>query len=229
MKDPVFLNTYPSSLPLYYMNTRYFIKTPGWIKRIYSSYIWSIPTREKIIYLTFDDGPHPEATPFVLNELKKQEALATFFCIGKNVVEYPELYKRIIAEGHRAGNHTQHHLNGWKTDNEKYMQDIAEAARHIDSDLFRPPYGRITKFQSKNLQAVMKGKKAKVIMWDVLSADFDEKVSEKKCLENIIFNTKPGSIIVLHDSKKCFEKLQYVLPKLLIHFKEAGYRFESIK
>jgi peptidoglycan/xylan/chitin deacetylase (PgdA/CDA1 family) len=124
------------------MNTRYFVKTPGWIKRIYSSYIWSIPTKEKIIYLTFDDGPHPEATPFVLNELKKQEA-------------------------HRAGNHTQHHLNGWKTDNEKYMQDIAEAARHIDSDLFRPPYGRITKFQSKNLQAVMKGKKAKVIMWDV--------------------------------------------------------------
>jgi peptidoglycan-N-acetylglucosamine deacetylase len=211
------------------MNTRYFVKTPGLIKKIYSSYIWSIPTKEKIIYLTFDDGPHPEATPFVLNELKKQEALATFFCIGKNVFEYPDLYKRIIDEGHRAGNHTQHHLNGWKTDNEKYMQDIAEAARYIDSDLFRPPYGRITKFQSKNLQAVMKGKKAKVIMWDVLSADFDEKVSEKKCLENIIFNTKPGSIIVLHESKKCFEKLQYVLPKLLIHFREAGYRFESIE
>jgi peptidoglycan-N-acetylglucosamine deacetylase len=211
------------------MNTRYFIKTPGWIKKIYSSYIWSTPTAEKIIYLTFDDGPHPEATPFVLKELKKQEALATFFCIGKNVTEYPELYKRIIDEGHRVGNHTHNHLNGWKVSNEKYMEDIAEAARHIDSDLFRPPYGRITRFQSKNLQAVMQGKKAKVIMWDVLSADFDERINNKKCLENVIFNAGPGSIIVLHDSKKSFEKLQYVLPKVLIHLKNLGYRFESIE
>lgn len=211
------------------MNTMYFVKTPGWIKKIYPSYIWSIPTAEKIVYLTFDDGPHPEATPFVLNELKKHEALATFFCIGKNAASHPELYKRIINEGHRVGNHTHNHLNGWKVSNEKYMRDIAEAARYIDSDLFRPPYGRITRFQAENLQAVMKGKKAKVIMWDVLSADFDEKIDNKKCLENVIFNAGPGSIIVLHDSTKSFEKLQYVLPKLLIHLKNAGYRFKSIE
>ena len=208
---------------------KYFIKTPWWLKKIYRSYVWDIPTEEKILYLTFDDGPHPEATSFVLNELKKHDALATFFCIGKNVLAFPEVYKRILDEGHSAGNHTQNHLNGWKTPNDVYMKDIAEAANHIDSNLFRPPYGRITSFQARHLRASMKGRKAKVIMWDVLSADFDTNVSANQCLENVLFKSKPGSIIVFHDSEKCYQKLTYALPKLLKHFTENGFRFLSLE
>src|SRR5207249_7184075 len=162
---------------------RYFVKTPWWIKKILPSYIWSIPTREKVLYLTFDDGPHPEITPFVLRELKKYNASATFFCVGKNVLAFPEVYKQILDEGHSVGNHTQNHLNGWKTPNDVYLKDVAEAANHIDSNLFRPPYGKITLFQSKNLSAAMKGRRARVIMWDVLSADFDAEITEERSLQ----------------------------------------------
>src|SRR5215470_14893996 len=115
---------------------KYFIKTPWWLKKIYPSYVWSIPAKERVLYLTFDDGPHPVATPFVLDELKKYGASATFFCIGKNVGEYPHIYRRVLMEGHRVGNHTQNHLNGWKTDDRKYLENVREAARLIDSDLF---------------------------------------------------------------------------------------------
>src|SRR5439155_11548253 len=138
---------------------KYFVKTPWWLKKIYSSYIWSISTKEKNLYLTFDDGPHPEITPFVLKELKKHGALATFFCIGKNVLAYPDVYKQILDEGHGVGNHTQNHLNGWKTENDVYLKDIAEAANYIDSNLFRPPYGKISLFHARNLSKEMKGKK----------------------------------------------------------------------
>ncbi len=208
---------------------KYFVKTPWWIKRIYSFYTWSIPTTEKILYLTFDDGPHPEATPFVLSELKKFDALATFFCIGKNVLAFPDIYKRILDEGHAVGNHTQNHLNGWKTPNDVYMKDIAEAANYIDSNLFRPPYGRITLFQAKNLPAAMKGKKSKIIMWDVLSADFDESITNEQSMQIVVFRSSPGSIIVFHDSEKAFQKLNYVLPKILHHFSNQGFKFLSLE
>ncbi len=207
----------------------YFIKTPWWLKKIYSSYLWNIDTKKKILYLTFDDGPHPEATLFVLSELKKYNALATFFCIGKNVLASPDIYKRILDEGHSVGNHTQNHLNGWKTNNEHYMTDIAEAAKYIDSDLFRPPYGRITSFQAKHLRSAMRGRKAKVVMWDVLSADFDPSITPEKCMENVIFNSKPGSIIVFHDSEKAFPKIRYCIPKILDFFSEKGYQFDDLK
>ena len=138
---------------------KYFIKSPWWLKRLHPSYVWNMQTKEKVVYLTFDDGPHPEVTPFVLNELRKHDALASFFCIGKNVVAHPEIYKRILDEGHTTGNHTHNHLNGWKVKDDVYLKDILEASRHIDSSLFRPPYGRITAFQAKNLPAAMKGKK----------------------------------------------------------------------
>jgi peptidoglycan/xylan/chitin deacetylase (PgdA/CDA1 family) len=207
---------------------KYFVKTPWWLKKIYSSYTWSIPTKEKIIYLTFDDGPHPEITPFVLKELKSHNALATFFCIGKNVLAYPEVYKQILNEGHSVGNHTQNHLNGWKTSNDDYMKDIAEAANYIDSNLFRPPYGKITMFQAKNLQAALKARKPKVIMWDVLSADFDEKITNEQCLQFVILKSLPGSIVVFHDSEKASLKMQYALPRVLHHFSEKGFRFLSL-
>ena len=206
----------------------YFVKTPGWLKKIYDSYIWSIPESDKILYLTFDDGPHPEATPFVLKELKKHNALATFFCIGKNVVAYPDIYKQIIQEGHSVGNHTYNHLNGWKTNNEDYLNDIALASNEIDSYLFRPPYGRITSYQAKNLKPVMKGKEPKVIMWDVLSGDFDVTCSPKQCLANVLFASVPGSIIVFHDSEKAFSRLEYTLPKILQYFSEKGYLFKAL-
>ena len=206
----------------------YFVKTPGWLKRIYDSYIWSIPVNDKILYLTFDDGPHPEATPFVLKELKKHNALATFFCIGKNVVSYPAIYKQLINEGHSVGNHTYNHLNGWKTGNDDYLKDIALASHEIDSELFRPPYGRITSFQAKNLRSAMNGKEPKVIMWDVLSGDFDIDCTPQQCLANVLLATVSGSIIIFHDSEKAFPKLAYTLPRILNYFSEKGYLFKSL-
>jgi peptidoglycan/xylan/chitin deacetylase (PgdA/CDA1 family) len=206
----------------------YFVKTPGWLKRIYASYIWNMPANDKTLYLTFDDGPHPEATPFVLKNLKRHNALATFFCIGKNVVAYPDIYKQIINEGHAVGNHTYNHLNGWKTSNDNYMSDIALASYEIDSNLFRPPYGRITSFQAKNLRPVMKGKEPRIIMWDVLSGDFDIECTPEQCLANVIFTSVPGSIIVFHDSEKAFRKLEYAIPRILNHFSEKGYLFKSL-
>jgi len=208
---------------------KYFIKTPWWLKKIYADYLWSINTNKKVLYLTFDDGPHAEATLFVLNELRKYNALATFFCIGKNVIAYPDIYKRILDEGHTVGNHTQNHLNGWKTNDAQYMNDIAEAAKYIDSDLFRPPYGRITSFQAKHLRSAMRGRQSKIVMWDVLSADFDTTITPEKCMKNVIFNSKPGSIIVFHDSEKAFLKIQFSLPKILQFFSEKGYVFDAIK
>jgi peptidoglycan-N-acetylglucosamine deacetylase len=207
---------------------KYFIKTPWWLKRLYPSYVWSIKTKEKIMWLTFDDGPHPQATPFVLDELKKHNAKATFFCIGKNVAAWPDLYQRIIEEGHAVGNHTQHHLNGWKTKDRIYLDDIAEASRHINSTLFRPPYGRITRFQAAQLCKAMKKDKAKIIMWDVLSADFDESLLPQQCMEYVIMNARPGSIIIFHDSEKAWPRLRFSLPGVLQYFKEKGFRFEKL-
>ncbi|MBS1654581.1 MAG: polysaccharide deacetylase family protein [Bacteroidetes bacterium] len=209
------------------MRFPYFIKTPWWLKKIYKSYVWSIPSNEKVLYLTFDDGPHPVATPFALDVLKKYNAKATFFCIGKNVVAYPGIYKRIIDEGHAVGNHTFNHLNGWKTDDKIYINDIAEAAKHIDSSLFRPPYGKIKLFQAKQVSKVL-NQPAKVIMWDVLSADFDERVSQDECLSNVVLNAKNGSIIVFHDSEKALAKMCYAVPNLLDFFTKNGFHFESM-
>ncbi|HEX9509302.1 MAG TPA: polysaccharide deacetylase family protein [Puia sp.] len=205
----------------------YFIKTPWWLKKWYSRLVWDIPVREKVLYLTFDDGPHPEATPFVLDELKKAGAKATFFCIGKNVQAYPQIYKRILSEGHRVGNHTQNHLNGWKTPDKKYLENIREAALYIDSDLFRPPYGRISAFQS----ALLRGEPFHytIIMWDVLSADFDRSLTREKCARHVIRHARPGSIVVFHDSEKALDRLRGALPEVLKHFGGRGYRFEPIK
>ena len=207
----------------------YFVKTPWWLRRIYASYVWRMPSTEKALYLTFDDGPHPIATPFVLKELKKHDAIATFFCLGKNVVEFPELYKQIQFEGHTIGNHTYNHMNGWKVKDEDYMKDVAQASRYIDSNLFRPPYGRITNFQAKNLKAAMKGKDPKIIMWDVLSGDFDTELSPKQCATHVIMKSQPGSIIVFHDSEKAYPRLEYALPKVLKYFSEKGYVFKAIQ
>lgn len=193
---------------------------------MYSSCVWEFPTDKKILYLTFDDGPYPEATSFVLDELKKYNAKATFFCIGKNVANHTELYRRIIDEGHQVGNHTFHHLNGWKTGNMSYLKDISAAAKYIDSSLFRPPYGKISPWQVKHIREALK---MKVIMWSVLSADFDAKVTPASCLQNVVLAAKQGSIIVFHDSEKAWNNLKYALPEVLAYFSKQGYSFEKIE
>jgi peptidoglycan/xylan/chitin deacetylase (PgdA/CDA1 family) len=202
----------------------YLVKSPWLLKKLYPSLIWDIKTEEKKLYLTFDDGPHPKATPFVLDTLKQFNAKATFFCIGKNVEEYRDIYNSTIAEGHTIGNHTQHHLNGWKTDDQKYLADTQEAALNIDSKLFRPPYGRISRFQIKLLQQLQ----FRIIMWDVLSGDFDTTLSKEKCADHVILQSVAGSIIVFHDSEKAWERLAYALPKVLDYFKNEGFVFECL-
>lgn len=207
---------------------RYFVKTPWWLKKLYPSYIWNIKTNEKVIYLTFDDGPHPIATPFVLDALKKYNAKATFFCIGKNVKSFQEIYKKIIEAGHSVGNHTYNHLNGWKTSKKIYLDDVAKAAGQINSFLFRPPYGRITKKQAKQIKKVINNPKAKIIMWSILSGDFDTSNTKEKCLDNVARHAKPGSIIVFHDSEKAFPLMSHTLEESLKYFSENGYRFDSL-
>jgi len=205
----------------------YLVRTPWWLKKIYSGLVWQMPVKEKVLYLSFDDGPHPEITPFVLDELKRYNALATFFCIGKNVKAHPQIYRRVLLEGHRVGNHTQNHLNGWKVDDKKYLQDIQDAARLIDSGLFRPPYGRIGLFQSKLLRGAPLN--YKIVMWEVLSGDFDRELNAKDCARNVIRHARPGSIVVFHDSEKAFHRMKEALPLVLEHFSGLGYRFEAIR
>ncbi|MDP4265174.1 MAG: polysaccharide deacetylase family protein [Bacteroidota bacterium] len=207
---------------------RYFVKTPWWLKKIYPSYTWHIKTKEKIVYLSFDDGPHETATSFVLDELKKYDAKATFFCVGKNVAAAPAIYQRMLEEGHTPGNHTNNHLNGWKTADEDYLKDVAEASRYISSSLFRPPYGRIKTFQARHIPAAMNDKRARIIMWDVLSGDFDKSLSKDQCLQNVLLHVKRGSIVVFHDSEKAFPLLAYCLPHVLEYLSEKGFRFEGL-
>lgn len=198
---------------------------PGIIRKLRSDYIWKIPTDEKVLYLTFDDGPNITVTPFVLDELRKYNAKATFFCIGKNVEQQPELYQRILNEGHVCGNHSHNHLNGYKTGVKPYVENVEKAAQVIDTFLYRPPYGRIKRLQAKMLQ---KNLGYNIIMWHILSGDFDTEISGEKCLMNVLKNAVSGSVIVFHDSDKAFVRLQYALPKVLKHFHEQGYRFQAI-
>ena len=151
-----------------------------------------------------------------------------FFCVGKNVKDHPDIFSRILDEGHAIGNHTQHHLNGWKTKDDIYLKDVAEAANYIDSDMFRPPYGRIGRFQAMNLSHAMRVTSPRIIMWSVLSGDFDHMISKERCLQNVILNTGAGSIIVFHDSEKAFPLMEYALPRTLEFFKEKGYRFDKL-
>ncbi|OUD35709.1 polysaccharide deacetylase family protein [Flavobacterium sp. FPG59] len=205
----------------------YWVKTNKLIKTLFSKWIWDIPNTKKVVYLTFDDGPTPEVTSWVLDELNKYNFKATFFCIGDNIRKYPVIFKKIISEGHAVGNHTFNHLNGWKTSTQNYIdntelcQEIIDENRNYNSDskIFRPPYGKIKTAQSRALLKMG----YKIIMWDVLSADFDEKISNEECLNNVIMNLQPGSIIVFHDSIKAFEKLKYVLPATLQYLQDNNY------
>jgi peptidoglycan/xylan/chitin deacetylase (PgdA/CDA1 family) len=201
----------------------YLVKSPWWLKMVYPQLVWNKSRLDKTIYLTFDDGPIPKITPWVLEVLKTYQAKATFFCIGDNIEKHPEVFSQLKADGHSIGNHTQNHLKGWAVTDDMYLDNIQQCSKWIKSNLFRPPYGRIKRSQIQKLK--FKNQKLEIVMWDVLSGDFDTKLSPEKCLQNVLKHTENGSIIVFHDSLKAWERLEYVLPKALEHWKKEGYGF----
>ena len=208
----------------------YWVKSSKWLRYLFPKYIWHYSPSSKVIYLTFDDGPMLQTTEFILGCLEQYNAKATFFCIGDNAEKYPDLMRKIKQEDHAIGNHTQQHLNGWRTTTENYIKDCLTAEETLKlhtknaTKLFRPPYGKCTLKQQNIL--IQKG--YKIIMWSVLSADFDKSIDKEKCLDNIIKNTTSGSIVILHDSLKTQEKIKYVLPKVLMYFTELGYSFKRV-
>jgi peptidoglycan-N-acetylglucosamine deacetylase len=205
-------------------------KTPSILKVIYRKALFKIPAEStKKIYLTFDDGPVPDATEYVLDELEKFNAKASFFCVGENISKHPYVFQKVMTKGHEIGNHTFNHKNGFKTSFKEYVENYDLCEEQIiestgkRSRLFRPPYGQIKTSQYKFIK-----KESKIVMWDVLSADFDPELSAESCLKNSIKHTEDGSIIVFHDNVKTFRKLQFVLPRYLQHFSEQGFGFSLI-
>ena len=215
-------------------------KIPELVKKLFPRRIWNGPSEGKSLYLTFDDGPIPEVTPWVLDQLKKYQAKATFFCIGDNVKKHPEVFKKIILEGHAIGNHTFNHFNGWKTATAEYLKNTEEAklileqnlekiedpsaARGVKNHLFRPPYGRIKGRQARALEKAG----YKLVMWDIISMDYDSETSPERCFNNVLDNAKSGSIIVFHDSLKAEPNLKIILPKVLKHYSRQGYKFRKL-
>lgn len=196
----------------------YVSKTPAVVKALYSSLVWNMPRDNNTVYLTFDDGPHPDITAEVLTHLRQFDARATFFCIGDNVRKFPAMFEKLKHAGHTTGNHTYNHLNGWKTGDFTYLRNTLECKKLVESPFFRPPYGRITRSQAAAL-----GKKFSIIMWDVLSADFDREISREKCLDNVLRNIQPGSIVVFHDSEKAAGNMLYALPRTLAFIAEKKW------
>jgi len=201
----------------------YLTKIPDIVKPLASDLIWNLSPQTQTLYLTFDDGPVVGVTDWVLEILDRYNAKATFFCVGENVERNPELFEQIIKQGHSVANHSYNHLNGWKTSNFTYYRNVLKADELIGSKLFRPPYGKITRQQVKSLK-----KKYKIIMWDVLSGDFDENLKSESCIKNVIKASKSGSIIVFHDSEKSKSNLMETLPEILRHYTVKGYSFKNI-
>jgi peptidoglycan/xylan/chitin deacetylase (PgdA/CDA1 family) len=202
----------------------YLVKTPRVIQKLFPSFHWNVEsTEDPVIYFTFDDGPIPQLTPWVLEQLEAYNAKATFFCVGNNARRYPELMTQTIAAGHTVGNHTMHHLDGWKSDNVPYFHDVRHCAVQVKSELFRPPYGRL-----KPSQAQFLTRHYQVVMWDVLSGDFDPELTAEDCYQNVVRNARNGSIVVFHDSLKAEENVRNILPRLLAYYAALGYRFEAL-
>lgn len=207
------------------------VKTNRFIKLLFPKYVWDIPNHENKVFLTFDDGPTPEITEWVLDQLQQYDAKATFFCIGNNIEKNPEIFQKIIDENHAVGNHTFNHLKGWETDTNEYVENTRKCSLFMRGkgkgirekgdtfELFRPPYGKIKTSQSRALRRLG----YKIIMWDVLSRDFNNTIRPEKCLKNVLKNVETGSVIVFHDSIKAAQNLKYVLPKTLAFLKEKGF------
>lgn len=204
----------------------FFYKTPALIAKLFPDVHWQVETSNKEIYLTFDDGPIPEVTPWVLDQLNDFGAKATFFMVGDNIIKHKEIYDKVKGQGHGIGNHTFNHLNGWHTSTKEYLENVSKSEDLVetkDAKMFRPPYGKLKRAQYRALK-----QEYKIIMWDVLSGDFSKKLKREACLDKSIKNTSSGSIIVFHDSKKTIDKLKYILPRYLEHFSELGYTFKSL-
>ncbi len=201
----------------------YLVKTPNFIRNLFPNFIWHVRTQEKTIFLTFDDGPIAEVTPWVLSQLEQYKAKATFFCVGDNIRKNTSVFEQVKAAGHALGSHTFNHLSGWACDNIPYFHNVRHCARQTGSTLFRPPYGRLKPSQAQFLQ-----RHYQIVMWDVLSGDFDTGISPEQCLANVTDHAGPGSIIVFHDSLKAEANLKYALPKVLEHYSALGYVFEKL-
>lgn len=199
------------------------MKVPKIVKAYYPNLIWRVESDEKELFLTFDDGPTPYITKWVLDQLRSYNAKATFFCVGKNVKEHPSIFKNILKGGHAVGNHTFDHKNGWNTRSFDYLKSVMKCRNWVDSDLFRPPYGRIKKAQIKGLKD-----RFRIVMWDVLSEDYNTAISAEKCRNIVLKQAKSGSIIVFHDSKKAYKNLKQTLPYILKHYSNEGYRFSAL-
>lgn len=204
----------------------YLVKSPLFLKWYYPSLTWNKTRNEKVIYLTFDDGPIPDVTPFVLKTLKSFDAKATFFCIGDNIRKHPDIFEELKNEGHQIGNHTFNHLKGWKTLDQAYLDNFKKCQELTNTHLFRPPYGRIKKSQISEIQSAYP--EMEIIMWDVITGDFDLNLSPEKCYRNAIKHTTNGSIVVFHDSLKAFDRLEYALPRFLQYFTDKGFRFSTL-
>lgn len=200
-------------------------KTPALVEYLFSDRVWRMPSEERALYLTFDDGPHPRITNNVLDLLASFNAQATFFCIGHRVIDHPNVYQRLISEGHAVGNHTHHHLNGWTTNDDVYMEDISKAAGCIDSKLFRPPYGRISGSQFRKVG--MMG--LKTVMWTVLSGDYERSLSKENCAKRTLRNMSAGAIYLFHDSEKAEANMMHALSALLEVGASQGYTFKKIE
>jgi peptidoglycan/xylan/chitin deacetylase (PgdA/CDA1 family) len=204
----------------------YLHKTPIWLGSLFPNILWSINTEAKEIYLTFDDGPVPDATPWVLEQLNQYNAKATFFMVGDNIHKHYELFTEVVNHQHTVGNHTFNHLNGWITNNQTYFENVSKAEKIIGtntSQLFRPPHGRLKWSQYRRLK-----KNYNIVMWDVLSGDFNSSLSQEDCLGKSIKATVPGSVIVFHDSAKTIDKLKYVLPRYLEYFAALNFTFKAL-
>lgn len=201
----------------------YLVRPPYFYRKLYKNAVWRMDEKEKSIYLTFDDGPIPEVTTEILNILKQENVPATFFCVGDNIRKHPEIFNEIKAAGHAIGNHTFNHLKGWNTHTFRYIKNIEMCDDLIHSQLFRPPYGKIKKTQNKILSS-----KYKMIMWDVLSGDYDKNTSPEKCLKNVIEFTRNGSIIVFHDNIKAKKNVLFALPEFIKRAKRDGYTFKKL-
>ncbi|MFT4770821.1 MAG: peptidoglycan/xylan/chitin deacetylase (PgdA/CDA1 family) [Cryomorphaceae bacterium] len=201
----------------------YLVKTPEILKPLAGDLLWNESREERVVYLTFDDGPTESITLEIIDILKEYEALATFFCIGGNVIRFPKAYQALLDAGHKTANHTWNHMNGWEFSDYSYFKNVLECGSVVDSNLFRPPYGRITRNQVKSLKS-----RFKIVMWDVLSADWRSDVSPEKCLSNVVDNASPGSIVVFHDSDKAYKNMIYALPRSLKRLKEEGYTFSAL-
>ena len=201
----------------------YPVKVPNWVQKLIPSALWHFPRHEKVLYLSFDDGPSPELTSWILETLDQWQAKATFFCVGENIDKYPHLYREITLRGHTIGNHSYNHLNGWTTSNKQYFQNVARNAEQTGARLYRPPYGKLKPSQINYLK-----KHYQLVYWDVLSGDFDVELSPDDCLQNILRHSRGGSIVVLHDNSKSAKTVNYVLPRLLEYYIERGWELRKI-